>query len=213
MVYPAKTSPAFNGMFEAYKPGQIEPGHALGRPDMREAALAREQSAEGPSPPRFFQCVRNPYEYGQHLLCGYLCVAYEFLAFYSTTTKLDTKSPRETQDSPIESRKGKPLSSGRLVGSIAVAAAAALSGLCSSAPAAAAPTGQTSAQATIAELEAQGFRVILNKVGNAPMDQCTVTAVRQGTDVKHSWVQRGPTGRVNNLVRYTTAYVDLMCTR
>ncbi|MDF3335926.1 hypothetical protein ACP6C7_20805 [Mycolicibacterium septicum] len=55
--------------------------------------------------------------------------------------------------------------------------------------------------------------MILNKVGNAPMDQCTVTAVRQGTDVKHSWVQRGPTGRVNNLVRYTTAYVDLMCKR
>ena len=91
------------------------------------------------------------------------------------------------------------------------AAASAPSG--ASAVASAAPTGHTSAQATISELEAQGFRVILNKVGNAPMDQCTVTAVRQGTDVKHSWVQRGPTGRVNNLVRYTTAYVDLMCKR
>lgn len=105
------------------------------------------------------------------------------------------------------------MSSGRIVGGIAVTATAAVLGLCSAAPALAAPTGQTSAQATITELEAQGFRVILNKVGNAPMDQCTVTAVRQGTDVKHSWVQRGPTGRVNNLVRYTTAYVDLMCKR
>ncbi|SER89573.1 hypothetical protein SAMN04488583_0081 [Mycobacterium sp. 88mf] len=109
--------------------------------------------------------------------------------------------------------KGITLSSGRIVGSAVVASAAAALGLGLSAPALAAPTGQTSAQATISELEAQGFRVILNKVGNAPMDQCTVTAVRQGTDVKHSWVQRGPTGRVNNLVRYTTAYVDLMCNR
>jgi hypothetical protein len=105
------------------------------------------------------------------------------------------------------------LSRGRVVGSVVATAVAAALGLCGSAPASAAPTGQTSAQATISELEAQGFRVILNKVGNAPMDQCTVTAVRQGTDVKHSWVQRGPTGRVNNLVRYTTAYVDLMCKR
>ena len=103
--------------------------------------------------------------------------------------------------------------SGKIAGGVAVASAAAVVGLCASAPAAAAPTGQTSAQATISDLEAQGFRVILNKVGNAPMDQCTVTAVRQGTDVKHSWVQRGPTGRVNNLVRYTTAYVDLACHR
>ncbi|WP_243858601.1 hypothetical protein [Mycobacterium sp. DL440] len=96
---------------------------------------------------------------------------------------------------------------------IAVASAAAALGLASPASALAAPTGQTSAQTTINDLEAQGFRVILNKVGNAPMDQCTVTAVRQGTDIKHSWVQRGPSGNVNNLVRYTTAYVDLMCNR
>ncbi|MEV0670335.1 hypothetical protein [Mycobacterium sp. NPDC050441] len=100
-----------------------------------------------------------------------------------------------------------------LVNTVAVASFAVALGFASAAPAHAAPSGQTSAQATISDLEAQGFRVILNKVGNAPMDQCTVTAVRQGTDVKHSWVQRGPTGNVNNLVRYTTAYVDLMCNR
>jgi hypothetical protein len=97
--------------------------------------------------------------------------------------------------------------------SVVVASIAAALGLGLSAPALAAPSGQASAQATISDLEAHGFRVILNKVGNAPMDQCTVTAVRPGADVKHSWVQRGPTGNVNNLVRYTTAYVDLMCNR
>ncbi|WP_235654014.1 hypothetical protein [Mycolicibacterium houstonense] len=116
-------------------------------------------------------------------------------------------------DAPENIGKEIKLSSGRMVGSVGAASVAAVLGLCSAAPASAAPTGQMSAQSTIDQLEAQGFRVILNKVGNAPMDQCTVTAVRQGTDVKHSWVQRGPTGRVNNLVRYTTAYVDLMCKR
>lgn len=100
-----------------------------------------------------------------------------------------------------------------LLKAAAVTLAAAALGLFASAPVSAAPSGQTSAQSTISDLEAQGFRVILNKVGNAPIDQCTVTAVRQGTDVKHSWVQRGPSGNVNNLVRYTTAYVDLMCKR
>lgn len=105
------------------------------------------------------------------------------------------------------------LSGSMIARTIVVSSVAAALGLGVCAPALAAPTGQTSAQATISELEDQGFRVILNKVGNAPLDQCSVTAVRPGTDVKHSWIQRGPRGNVNNLVRYTTAYVDLMCKR
>lgn len=81
------------------------------------------------------------------------------------------------------------------------------------ATAVAAPRAQDSAQATIDELEADGYQVILNKVGNGPMDQCNVTAVRPGTAVKNSWIQRGPTGNVKNQVRYTTVYVDLSCRR
>jgi len=100
-----------------------------------------------------------------------------------------------------------------LVKTVAVASVAMGLGFAASVPASAAPSGQKSAQATISDLEAQGFRVILNKFVNSHLDQCTVTAIRQGTDVKHSWVQRGPAGNVNNLVRYTTAYVDLMCNR
>lgn len=114
---------------------------------------------------------------------------------------------------PATARKGNSVTNNLLLKTVAVTSLAAALGLASPASALAAPSGQTSAQATVSDLETQGFRVILNKVGNAPMDQCTVTAVRQGTDVKHSWVQRGPTGNVNNLVRYTTAYVDLMCNR
>ena len=44
-------------------------------------------------------------------------------------------------------------------------------------PAAAAPTG-SSATETIAQLQASGSRVVVDKVGAGPMDQCTVTSVR-----------------------------------
>ncbi|WP_231388057.1 hypothetical protein [Mycobacterium sp. 360MFTsu5.1] len=101
---------------------------------------------------------------------------------------------------------GGGITKGVVVGAIVLS-------LGTAAPALAAPEVQKSAQATISELEAQGFRPILNKVGNAPLEQCTVIAVRDGTAVKHSWIQRGPTGNVGNLVRYKTAYVDLMCNR
>ena len=97
--------------------------------------------------------------------------------------------------------------------SVVVGSAAVILSLASTAPALAAPEIQKSAQATISDLEAQGLRPILNKVGNAPIEECTVIAVREGTAVKHSWIQRGPTGNVGNLVRYKTAYVDLMCNR
>lgn len=100
-----------------------------------------------------------------------------------------------------------------LVAAVAVVAGAGGLGPGAAAIAHAAPSGQSSAQETIDELRGDGNRVILNKVGNGPLDQCSVTAVRPGSDVKHSWIQRGPTGNVNSLVRYKTVYVDLMCQR
>lgn len=130
---------------------------------------------------------------------------------YSQLGSIST--PHEYEVGIPTGRKGNWMTNNLLMKTVAVASAAVALGFASSAPALAAPTGETSAQATINDLEAQGLRVILNKVGNAPIDQCTVTAVRQGSDVKHSWVQRGPSGNVNNLVRYTTTYVDLMCNR
>lgn len=105
------------------------------------------------------------------------------------------------------------MSSARIATIIVAASALAALSWCTAVPAHAATNEPGSAQETISELEAQGIRPILNKVGNAPIDRCTVIAVRPGTAVKHSWVQRGPTGNVNNLVRYKTAYVDLMCNR
>jgi hypothetical protein len=40
------------------------------------------------------------------------------------------------------------------------------------------PSGQTSAAETIARLQADGKRVIINKFGSGPLNQCTVTNVR-----------------------------------
>ncbi|MHA7662904.1 hypothetical protein [Mycolicibacterium sp. HS_4_1] len=102
---------------------------------------------------------------------------------------------------------------GGITRSAGVASVAIVLNLGSAAPALAAPEVQAPAQATISELEAQGLRPIVNKIGNAPIEQCTVIAVREGTAVKHSWIQRGPTGNVGNLIRYKTAYVDLNCNR
>lgn len=48
------------------------------------------------------------------------------------------------------------------------------------APAVAAPSGPGGAQATISKLESQGYEVIVNHVGNTPLDQATVVAVRPG---------------------------------
>lgn len=56
--------------------------------------------------------------------------------------------------------------------------AAAVIGL--AAPAAAAPTGPGDAQQTIDVLRAQGYTVIVNRLGTAPLDQADVVAVRPG---------------------------------
>jgi hypothetical protein len=61
--------------------------------------------------------------------------------------------------------------------------AAALIGL--AAPAAAAPSGPDNAQQTIGELRSQGYTVIVNRVGNSPLDQATVVAVRPGPSHTH----------------------------
>ena len=44
----------------------------------------------------------------------------------------------------------------------------------------AAPTATTSVEDTVTKLTADGFQVIVNRTGAAPLAQCTVTAVRQG---------------------------------
>jgi hypothetical protein len=86
--------------------------------------------------------------------------------------------------------------------------AAAIIGL--AAPAAAAPTGPGSAQQTINELQAQGYTVIVNRIGTAPLDQASVVAVRPGQT--YSRTDTGVPGAGNDIhttVTGKTVYVDV----
>jgi hypothetical protein len=73
----------------------------------------------------------------------------------------------------------------------------------------AAPSGGQSASETIARLQADGNRVVVNKVGTGAMDQCRVTSVRP---VQSSPLPTGnPLTGVPNLQRVTTVHVGLEC--
>jgi hypothetical protein len=76
----------------------------------------------------------------------------------------------------------------------------------------AAPTGpQTVAQA-MSSLQAQGFHVILNKVGTAPLDQCAVTSVRPGNTFERN--DSGAPGAGSSIVTTVTdktVYLDVAC--
>ncbi|OBG12556.1 hypothetical protein A5765_14465 [Mycolicibacterium celeriflavum] len=88
----------------------------------------------------------------------------------------------------------------------ASALAAALIGL--AAPVQAAPSGPGNAQQTISELESQGYNVIVNRVGNAPLDEASVVAVRQGQTYTQT-DSRGVGGDRTTRVINKTVYVDI----
>jgi hypothetical protein len=75
--------------------------------------------------------------------------------------------------------------------------------------ASAAPSGPRSLADTVASLEAHGFKVIVNKVGHAPLDQCTVGGVRQGQEVTE--LKRNRRDQTVERIKYTTVYVDAVC--
>ncbi|ODQ93386.1 hypothetical protein [Mycolicibacterium holsaticum] len=76
-------------------------------------------------------------------------------------------------------------------------------------PAQAAPSGPGSATDTIRKLESEGNRVIVNRVGAAPLSQCTVTSMTAGQDI----TERDPVGDAGSVerVRYSTVYVTVTC--
>ncbi len=87
--------------------------------------------------------------------------------------------------------------------------AAAIIGLAT--PAAAAPTGPDNAQQTIGQLKAQGYTVVVNRLGNAPLDQAEVVAIRSGQTFTHINAGQPVIGSDSN---YTTVqdkivYVDV----
>ena len=76
----------------------------------------------------------------------------------------------------------------------------------------AAPAGPSSVDATISQLRAQGYQVIVNRIGAGAVDQCTLTAVRPGqtfsrTDSGAPGAEHDPVTTVTN----KTVYVDVAC--
>ncbi|HTM84584.1 MAG TPA: hypothetical protein VL179_06720 [Mycobacterium sp.] len=92
---------------------------------------------------------------------------------------------------------------------VAGVAAAASIGL--AAPIQAAPEGADNAQQTIAELQAEGYTVIVNRTGSAPLDQAKVVSVREGQT--YSRTDKGFPGAANDPLSTTvtgkTVYVDV----
>jgi hypothetical protein len=72
----------------------------------------------------------------------------------------------------------------------------------------AAPSGIGSAQDTVNELEHNGFKVVLNKVGTRPLDHCTVDSVRPGETVTRPVLSGA--ALVNQIV-YQTVYLTAKC--
>jgi hypothetical protein len=76
----------------------------------------------------------------------------------------------------------------------------------------AAPSGPPSVDATVSQLRAQGFQVIVNRIGTAPADQCTLSAVRPGHTFSRT--DSGVPGADDDLVTTVTnktVYVDIAC--
>ncbi len=84
--------------------------------------------------------------------------------------------------------------------------AAAVIGL--AAPTAAAPTGPGNAQDTISELQADGYNVIVNRVGTTPLAQATVVAVRPGQTYTRT-DSGNPGDSLATTVTDKTVYVDV----
>jgi hypothetical protein len=78
--------------------------------------------------------------------------------------------------------------------------------------ASAAPSGPSSVDAMVSKLRAQGYAVIMNRAGTAPMNQCTVTAVRPGQTFSRT--DSGAPGANDDLVTTVmakTVFVDVAC--
>jgi hypothetical protein len=73
----------------------------------------------------------------------------------------------------------------------------------------AAPTGPSQVNDTVRSLEADGYNVIVNRTGAAPLSQCSVSAVRPGQT--HQTTDSRGGGSVNTTVTSQTVYVDVAC--
>jgi hypothetical protein len=92
------------------------------------------------------------------------------------------------------------------------AAALAAAALALAGAANAAPAGPAAVDRTVSQLQADGYEVIVNKVGTAPLSHCTISAVRPGQT--YSRTDSGAPGAQDDLITTVTgktAYIDLAC--
>jgi hypothetical protein len=74
------------------------------------------------------------------------------------------------------------------------------------------PTENGNATQTISLLEDEGYDVIIDRVGNAPVNQCTVTSVRNPqTQTRTFWVGSGRDRRLITVVVSRSINVTLNC--
>jgi len=76
----------------------------------------------------------------------------------------------------------------------------------------AAPSGPSSVDGTVSQLRSQGYQVIVNRVGTAPLDRCTISAVRPGQTFSRT--DSGAPGAGQDIVTTVTdrtVYVDVAC--
>jgi hypothetical protein len=97
---------------------------------------------------------------------------------------------------------------------ITVLASSALSAaaMALAAAAAAAPSGPSSVDQTVNQLKADGYTIVVNKVGAAPTEGCTVSAVRPGQT--YSRTDSGTPGAqddIHTTVTGKTVFVDIAC--
>jgi hypothetical protein len=95
---------------------------------------------------------------------------------------------------------------------VAATLAAASVLLAPAGPAMAEPTHAGNAYATIGTLEDEGYDVIIDRVGNAPINQCIVTSVRNPqTQTRTFWVDEGKHRRLVTVVVSRSINVTLNC--
>jgi hypothetical protein len=74
------------------------------------------------------------------------------------------------------------------------------------------PTQPGNAYQTIGQLENEGYNVIIDRVGNAPTNQCIVTSVRNPqTQTRTFWVGHGRDRELVTVVVNRTINVSLNC--
>ena len=67
------------------------------------------------------------------------------------------------------------------------------------------------ADAVVSRFQSSNYRVILNKIGTAPLDQCTVTSIAPGQAITTPIT--GGAKAIINQVLFTTVYVTADCTK